>query len=118
MDWLKCNYTNIKLLYSLCKNLKVTIIVSCQVLGLLIGRFVQCKHQCMQFLLLHFCNFFNLTNNTKFKLSYNKLHKDCFVYIQLGRMRYATVSEFRGRKMVNIREFYDADGELRPGKKG
>jgi len=33
-------------------------------------------------------------------------------------MRYATVSEFRGRKMVNIREFYEADGELRPGKKG
>jgi len=41
-----------------------------------------------------------------------------FVYAQLGKMRYATVSEFRGRKMVNIREFYDADGELRPGKKG
>jgi len=33
-------------------------------------------------------------------------------------MRYATVSEFRGRKMVNIREYYDADGEIRPGKKG
>jgi len=40
------------------------------------------------------------------------------MYTQLGRMRYATVNEFRGRKMVNIREYYDADGELRPGKKG
>lgn len=38
--------------------------------------------------------------------------------IELGKMRYATVGEFRGRKMVNIREFYEADGELRPGKKG
>lgn len=38
--------------------------------------------------------------------------------IELGKMRYATVSEFRGRKMVNIREYYEADGELRPGRKG
>ena len=40
------------------------------------------------------------------------------MYTQLGRMRYATVSEFKGRKMVHIREYYDADGEIRPGKKG
>jgi len=33
-------------------------------------------------------------------------------------MRYATVSEFRGRKMVNIREYYDDDGEIKPGRKG
>ena len=33
-------------------------------------------------------------------------------------MRFATVSEFRGNVMVGIREFYDAGGELRPGKKG
>ncbi|XP_062579411.1 activated RNA polymerase II transcriptional coactivator p15-like [Saccostrea cucullata] len=37
---------------------------------------------------------------------------------QLSRMRYATVSEFRGNVMVGIREFYDAGGELKPGKKG
>lgn len=33
-------------------------------------------------------------------------------------MRFATVSEFRGNVMVGIREFYDAGGELKPGKKG
>lgn len=33
-------------------------------------------------------------------------------------MRFATVSEFRGRVMVGIREYYDAGGELKPGKKG
>lgn len=38
--------------------------------------------------------------------------------IQLARMRYATVSEFRGKAMVGIREFYEKDGEMRPGKKG
>ncbi|XP_064609778.1 activated RNA polymerase II transcriptional coactivator p15-like [Liolophura sinensis] len=37
---------------------------------------------------------------------------------QLSRMRYATVSEFRGKVMVSIREYYEAEGELRPGKKG
>jgi hypothetical protein len=28
------------------------------------------------------------------------------------------LSEFRGKVMVGIREFYEADGELKPGKKG
>jgi len=38
---------------------------------------------------------------------------------EIGRMRYVSVSEFRGKKMISIREFYQADdGELRPGKKG
>ncbi|XP_045215971.2 activated RNA polymerase II transcriptional coactivator p15-like isoform X2 [Mercenaria mercenaria] len=37
---------------------------------------------------------------------------------QLARMRYATVSEFRGKVMVGIREYYEKDGEMRPGKKG
>lgn len=33
-------------------------------------------------------------------------------------MRYVSVREFRGKVMVDIREFYDADGDLKPGKKG
>lgn len=37
---------------------------------------------------------------------------------QLARMRYATVSEFRGKVLVSIREYYEKDGDLRPGKKG
>jgi len=37
---------------------------------------------------------------------------------ELGRMRYVTVREFKGRVMVDFREFYDANGEMRPGKKG
>jgi len=52
------------------------------------------------------------------KLTALSLCLSLFVYAQLGKMRYATVSEFRGRKMVNIREFYEADGELKPGRKG
>jgi len=39
--------------------------------------------------------------------------------LELGRMRYASVSEFKGKKMVNIREYYTDDGgDLKPGRKG
>ncbi|XP_035231482.1 activated RNA polymerase II transcriptional coactivator p15-like, partial [Stegodyphus dumicola] len=37
---------------------------------------------------------------------------------KLSKMRYVSVREFRGKVMVDIREYYDADGELKPGKKG
>jgi hypothetical protein len=34
-------------------------------------------------------------------------------------MRYVNVTEFKGKKLVNIREFYnDASGDMKPGKKG
>ncbi|RZC32908.1 activated RNA polymerase II transcriptional coactivator p15 [Asbolus verrucosus] len=36
----------------------------------------------------------------------------------LGKNRFVKLSEFKGKWYVNIREFYNADGELRPGKKG
>jgi hypothetical protein len=37
--------------------------------------------------------------------------------LQLSAKRRVTVSEFKGSTFVNIREYYDADGEMRPGKK-
>merc|ERR1711944_34830 len=42
------------------------------------------------------------------------------VLLDLGKMRYANVSNFKGQKMVNIREYYTdkGSGELKPGKKG
>ena len=40
------------------------------------------------------------------------------VLFQLARMRYATVSEFRGKVLVSIREYYEKDGKMLPGKKG
>ncbi|KAL2005270.1 hypothetical protein VTN00DRAFT_2480 [Thermoascus crustaceus] len=40
------------------------------------------------------------------------------VYWEISRLRRVTVSEFRGRTMVNIREYYEKDGNELPGKKG
>ncbi|XP_075216652.1 single stranded-binding protein c31A [Lycorma delicatula] len=37
---------------------------------------------------------------------------------QLESRRFVKVREFKGKVMVDIREYYDADGELKPGKKG
>ena len=37
---------------------------------------------------------------------------------QLENNRYVKVREFRGKVYVDIREFYEKDGELLPGKKG
>ncbi|KAK4874514.1 hypothetical protein RN001_013874 [Aquatica leii] len=36
----------------------------------------------------------------------------------IGKNRMVKLSEFKGKWYVNIREYYDAGGELRPGKKG
>lgn len=37
---------------------------------------------------------------------------------QLSDKRKITVREFKGKVYVDIREFYESDGELKPGKKG
>ncbi|XP_064325905.1 activated RNA polymerase II transcriptional coactivator p15-like [Phalacrocorax carbo] len=38
---------------------------------------------------------------------------------QIGKMRYVTVSCFKGKALVDIREFYaDKEGSMKPGRKG
>ena len=37
---------------------------------------------------------------------------------QLSGMRFVSVSDFRGKPLVNIREYYESNGKLLPGKKG
>ncbi len=37
---------------------------------------------------------------------------------QIGKTIYVTLSEFQGKKYVDVRKYYTADGELLPTKKG
>lgn len=37
---------------------------------------------------------------------------------QLGKNKFVDVREFQGRLLVDIREYYEKDGEMRPTKKG
>jgi len=39
-------------------------------------------------------------------------------YIDLGKKKRATVRAFRGTILLDIREFYEAGGQEKPGKKG
>ncbi|KAL2842962.1 transcriptional Coactivator p15-domain-containing protein [Aspergillus pseudoustus] len=39
-------------------------------------------------------------------------------YWEISKMRRVTISSFRGKTMVNIREYYEKDGKEHPGKKG
>lgn len=38
-------------------------------------------------------------------------------YWEISKMRRVTISSFRGKKMVNVREYYEKDGQELPGKK-
>ncbi|KAJ5815289.1 hypothetical protein N7474_007066 [Penicillium riverlandense] len=39
-------------------------------------------------------------------------------YWEISKMRRVTVSSFRGKTLVNVREYYEKDGQELPGKKG
>lgn len=42
---------------------------------------------------------------------------DRYWELSAGGMRRATVNNFKGTWMVNLREYYEANGEKKPGKK-
>ncbi len=37
---------------------------------------------------------------------------------QIGKWIYVTVSEFQGKQFIDVRKYYDSDGEMKPTKKG
>lgn len=37
---------------------------------------------------------------------------------ELGNMKRVTVREFKGKTLIDIREYYESNGEYKPGKKG
>lgn len=40
------------------------------------------------------------------------------VKIHLGKSKYVSIRKFNGKQIIDIREFYEKDGEELPGKKG
>ena len=36
---------------------------------------------------------------------------------EISRMRRVTVSDYKGKQMVGLREYYEQGGEIKPGKK-
>lgn len=39
--------------------------------------------------------------------------------MQIGKMRYVSVRDFKGKILIDIREYWmNPDGEMKPGKKG
>ena len=47
-----------------------------------------------------------------------KKNDDGEISFALDKSKFVKVREFRGKILIDIREFYEKDGELRPGKKG
>ena len=46
----------------------------------------------------------------------------CFMFfflLWIGKMRYVSVRDFKGKVLIDIREYWmDAEGEMKPGRKG
>lgn len=41
------------------------------------------------------------------------------VSVKIGKMRYVSVREFKGKVLIDIREYWmDQEGEMKPGRKG
>ena len=51
------------------------------------------------------------------KSSTSKVDANGDRYWEISKMRRVTISVFRGKTMVNVREYYERDGQELPGKK-
>ncbi|EEQ83505.1 hypothetical protein RJZ56_005672 [Blastomyces dermatitidis] len=58
------------------------------------------------------------TIGTSFPTSEKKIDSNGDFYWNISRFRRLTVSSFKGRTMVSVREYYEKDGQELPGKKG
>ncbi|EEH08666.1 conserved hypothetical protein [Histoplasma capsulatum G186AR] len=55
---------------------------------------------------------------TSFPASEKKIDSNGDFYWNISRLRRLTVSSFKGRILVSVREYYEKDGQELPGKKG
>ncbi|VDK59324.1 unnamed protein product [Anisakis simplex] len=56
---------------------------------------------------------------TKQNASKHMKNSDGDEMLELGKMRFVTVRSFKGKALIDIREYYqDKSGEIKPGRKG
>jgi len=46
-----------------------------------------------------------------------QIDTDGNTFWEISKMRRVTVSEFKGKQMISVREYYEQNGEMKPGKK-
>ncbi|KAM9810738.1 SUB1 regulator of transcription b [Neosynchiropus ocellatus] len=57
--------------------------------------------------------------SSKPESSSKQSNKDGDNMFQIGKMRYVSVRDFKGKCLIDIREYWmNQDGEMKPGKKG
>ncbi|KPI36352.1 putative RNA polymerase II transcriptional coactivator [Cyphellophora attinorum] len=47
-----------------------------------------------------------------------QVEKNGDTYWEISKLRRVTINEFKGKQMINVREYYEKDGQSLPGKKG
>ncbi|OJD22428.1 hypothetical protein ACJ73_06226 [Blastomyces percursus] len=60
----------------------------------------------------------SITIGTSCPTSEKNIDSNGDIYWKISRLRRLTVSSFKGRTMVSVREYYEKDGQELPGKKG
>ena len=56
--------------------------------------------------------------DSKKKKKSEMIVNDDEVFLHLDNKKRLTVRKFKGKLLIDIREFYEDDGEMKPGKKG
>ncbi|KAG0632797.1 putative RNA polymerase II transcriptional coactivator [Tuber brumale] len=58
------------------------------------------------------------SKRSKVEIGKKALDNDGNPYWEIGRLRRVAVSKFGGKNLINIREYFEKDGKVLPGKKG
>ncbi|OJD16440.1 hypothetical protein AJ78_03381 [Emergomyces pasteurianus Ep9510] len=59
-----------------------------------------------------------ITKGALFPVAEKNIDSNGDIYWNISRLRRLTVSSFKGRTMVSVREYYEKEGQELPGKKG
>jgi hypothetical protein len=57
------------------------------------------------------------TSSTHLTPLQSQIDSDGNKFWEISKMRRVTISEFKDKQMVSVREYYEQNGEIKPGKK-